>query len=221
MIADIPGTDFPDEYVIIGAHLDSHDEGTGTVDDGVGVATTMEAARILMVSGVKPRRTIRFMLWGGEEQGCHGSKNYVRDHPELMAKISAVFVHDLGSRYLSSIRITKSMQDDFEKVLAPVMSLNQEYPFSIEIVESVKKGSSDHDSFIEEGVPGFLWRQSGRANYSVGHTQRDTYEKAIVEYQEHSSIVVALTAYGVANLDHLISREDMPKKDKADIDPGD
>lgn len=221
VIADIPGTDFPDEYVIIGAHLDSHDEGTGTVDDGVGVATTMEAARILMVSGVKPRRTIRFMLWGGEEQGSHGSKNYVRDHPELMAKISAVFVHDLGSRYLSSIRITKSMQDDFEKVLAPVMSLNQEYPFSIEIVESVKKGSSDHDSFIEEGVPGFLWRQSGRANYSVGHTQRDTYEKAIAEYQEHSSIVVALTAYGVANLNHLISREDMPKKDKADIDPGD
>lgn len=218
VIADIPGTDFPDEYVIIGAHLDSHDEGTGTVDNGVGAATTMEAARILMVSGVKPRRTIRFMLWGGEEQGCHGSKNYVRDNPELMAKISAVFVHDLGSNYISSIRITKSMQDDFEKVLTPLMSLNREYPFSIEIVESVKKGSSDHDSFIEEGVPGFLWRQSGRANYSVGHTQRDTYEKAIAEYQEHSSIVVALTAYGVANLDHLISREDMPKKDNADLD---
>jgi Zn-dependent M28 family amino/carboxypeptidase len=136
-----------------------------------------------------------------------------------MSKISAVFVHDLGSNYLSSIRITKSMQEDFEKVFSPVMSLNQEYPFSIEIVESVKKGSSDHDSFIEKGVPGFMWRQAGHANYSVGHTQRDTYEKAIAEYQEHSSIVVALTAYGVANLDHLISREDMPKKERAVLDP--
>ncbi len=217
VIADIPGTDFLDEYVIIGAHLDSHDEGAGTVDDGVGVATTMEAARILMVAGVRPRRTIRFMLWGGEEQGCYGSKNYVRDNPELMTKISAVFVHDLGSNYLSSIRVTQSMQEDFETVLAPVMSLNPEYPFCIEIVESVKKGSSDHDSFIEKGVPGFLWRQSGRADYSVGHTQRDTYDKAIAEYQEHSAIVVALTAYGVAHLDHLISRAEMPDKDKADI----
>jgi len=217
VIADIPGTDFPDEYVIIGGHLDSHDEGTGTVDDGVGVATSMEAARILMVSGVRPRRTIRFMLWGAEEQGCYGSKNYVRDNPDLMAKISAVLVHDLGSNYLSSIRITRSMQEDFEKILAPVKSLNPEYPFSIEIVETVKKGSSDHDAFIEKGVPGFLWRQSGRADYSVGHTQRDTYDKAVAEYQKHSAIVVALTAYGVAQLDHLVSRAEMSNEEKADI----
>ena len=207
VVADIPGSEFPDQYVIIGAHLDSWDDGAGTVDNGTGTSTTIEAARILMDAGVRPRRTIRFMLFGGEEQGLHGSRSYVRANPDLMPKISAVLVHDLGSDYLSSIRVTEDLRADFERVLAPVMTLNREFPFELEIVDSLRKGSSDHDSFLEAGVPGFIWRQTGRANYSVGHTWQDTYEQAIAEYQEHSSIVIALAAYGLASLDHLISRK--------------
>ncbi len=103
--------------------------------------------------------------------------------------------------------MTEDLRADFEKVLAPVMTLNSEYPFELEIVDSLRKGSSDHDSFLEAGVPGFIWRQTGRASYSVGHTWQDTYEQAIAEYQEQSSIVIALTAYGIANLDHLLSRD--------------
>ncbi len=204
--ADIVGSEFPDQYIIIGAHLDSWDEGTGTVDDGTGTATTLEAARILMAGGVRPRRTIRFMLFGGEEQGLHGSRSYVRANPDLMPKISAMLVHDLGSNYLSGLRVTESLRNDFEQVMAPVMTLNSEFPFQLEIVDSLRKGSSDHDSFLEAGVPGFIWRQTGRANYSVGHTWQDTFEQAVAEYQEHSSIVIALTAYGLANLDHLLDR---------------
>src|SRR5262249_25250808 len=77
VIADIPGTEKPDEYVIVGGHIDSWDGATGTTDNGTGCATTLEAARILMKAGVKPRRTIRFMLWSGEEQGLLGSREYV------------------------------------------------------------------------------------------------------------------------------------------------
>ena len=110
VIADIPGTEFPDEYVIVGGHIDSWDGATGTTDNGTGCATTLEAARLLMKSGIRPRRTIRFMLWSGEEQGLMGSRAYVKDHPELMKKISAVLVHDGGTNYLSGIAATKAMR---------------------------------------------------------------------------------------------------------------
>ena len=114
VIADIPGSELPDEYVIIGGHIDSWDGATGTTDNGTGVATTLEAARILMKSGAKPRRTIRFMVWSGEEQGLLGSKAYVKAHKDLLPKISGVIVHDGGTNYLSGIGGTEAMLSDLE-----------------------------------------------------------------------------------------------------------
>ncbi|HIC22137.1 MAG TPA: M20/M25/M40 family metallo-hydrolase, partial [Planctomycetes bacterium] len=90
VIGDIVGSEFPDEYVIIGGHIDSWDGATGTTDNGTGSATTIEAARILMAAGATPRRTIRFMLWSGEEQGLLGSRAWVEKNPDVMDKISAV-----------------------------------------------------------------------------------------------------------------------------------
>ena len=209
VIADIPGTEFPDEYVIVGGHIDSWDGATGATDNGTGVATTLEAARILMKAGVKPRRTIRFMLWSGEEQGLFGSKAYVKKHPELMPKISVVLVHDGGTNYLSGISGTAAMLDDFEKVFAPVKHLDSGMPFAIRKVNGFSPaGASDHASFLAAGVPGIFWGQAGKAVYNhTHHTQFDTYDAAIPEYQRHSSIVLAVGAYGIANLDHLLSRE--------------
>jgi hypothetical protein len=211
VIADIVGTEFPDEYVIVGGHIDSWDGATGTCDNGTGCSTTLEAARILMKSGVKPRRTIRFMLWSGEEQGLFGSRDYVKAHPELMNKISAVLVHDGGTNYLSGLSVPKAMKADIDSALAPVVGLDPAMPFVIREVAGLRRGGgSDHDSFLAAGVPGFFWRQSGKANYNhVHHTQFDTYDAAIPEYQKHSSIVAALGSLGIANLDHLLSREGM------------
>jgi carboxypeptidase Q len=208
VIADIPGTELPDEYVIVGGHIDSWDGATGATDNGTGCATTLEAARILVSSGVKPRRTIRFMLWSGEEQGLLGSRAYVRAHPELMPKISAVLVHDGGTNYLSGIGATEAMLADMEQVFARVKTLDESMPFAIRKVDGLRGGGSDHASFLSAGVPGFFWGQAGRANYThTHHTQFDTFDAAIPEYQKHSSIVVALGATGIANLDHLLSRE--------------
>ena len=209
VIADIPGTEFPDEYVIVGGHIDSWDGATGTTDNGTGCATTLEAARILMKSGVKPRRTIRFMLWSGEEQGLFGSKEYVKAHPELMAKISAVLVHDGGTNYLSGLGVTKAMKADIDGALAPLVGLEASMPFVIREMPGLRRGGgSDHDSFLAVGVPGFFWRQSGKAVYNqTHHTQHDTFDRAVPEYQKHSSVVAALGALGIANLDHLLSRE--------------
>lgn len=208
VIADIPGAEKPDEYIIIGGHLDSWDGATGATDNGTGVATTLEAARILMKSGVKPRRTIRFMLWSGEEQGLLGSRAYVKAHPELLPKISAVLVHDGGTNYLSSLGGTEAMQEDFQQVFAPILSLSNDFPFEVRKVSGLSGFGSDHASFLAENVPGFFWGQAGKATYNrTHHTQFDTFDAAVPEYQKHSSLVVALAAQGIADLDHLLSRE--------------
>jgi hypothetical protein len=209
VIADIPGTEKPDEYVIVGGHIDSWDGATGATDNGTGVSTTLEAARILMKSGLKPKRTIRFMLWSGEEQGLLGSAAYVKSHKDLMPRISAVLVHDGGTNYLSGIGATEAMLADFEQVFAPIKELDPAYPFEVRKVSGLMGGGSDHASFLSSNVPGFFWGQrGGRAVYQhTHHTQFDTYDAAIPEYQTHSSLVVALGASGIANLDHLLSRE--------------
>ncbi len=209
VIADIPGTEKPDEYVIVGGHIDSWDGATGATDNGTGCATTLEAARILMKAGVKPKRTIRFMLWSGEEQGLLGSAAYVKAHKDLMPRISAVLVHDGGTNYLSGIGATEAMLSDFEKVFAPMKELDPAFPFEVRKVAGLTGGGSDHASFLAANVPGFFWGQrGGKAVYQhTHHTQFDTYDAAIPEYQVHSSLVVALGAFRIADLDHLLSRE--------------
>jgi carboxypeptidase Q len=211
IIADLPGSEWPDEYVIVGGHIDSWDGATGAMDNGTGVAAVMEAARLLTQAGAKPRRTIRFMLWSGEEQGLLGSRNYIKNNPDLMKKISAVLVDDGGTNYVSGIQATETMVSDFELALAPLKDLDANMPFKIQTVKGLPPSiGSDQDSFLAAGVPGFYFQQAGRANYNrIHHTQYDTFEGAIPEYQRHSAMVIALTAYGIANLDHMVSRENL------------
>lgn len=210
VIADLPGTEHPDEFVVVGGHLDSWDGATGTTDNGTGTATTIEAARILTAIGSKPKRTIRFMLWSGEEQGLMGSRAWVQKHKDELVKYSACLVHDGGTNYLSGIAGMKEMRPQLELVFAPILSLSTEMPFKIRDIEAFTPIGSDHESFTAAGVPGFFWDQAGRANYThTHHTQYDTYDSAIPEYQMHSSVVTATGALGIANLPALLSRENM------------
>jgi hypothetical protein len=210
VIADLKGTEHPDEYVVVGGHLDSWDGATGTTDNGTGSATTIEAARILTAIGAKPKRTIRFMLWSGEEQGLLGSKAWVQEHKEEMTKYSACLVHDGGTNYLSGIAGMKEMRPQLEKVFAPILTLSSELPFKIRDIDAFRPIGSDHESFTAAGVPGFFWDQAGRANYThTHHTQYDTYDASIPEYQKHSSVVIATGALGIANLPEMLTRENM------------
>jgi carboxypeptidase Q len=208
VLAEIKGTEKPDELVIVGGHLDSWDGAMGTTDNGTGSATTIEAARILAAVGAKPKRTIRFMLWSGEEQGLLGSRDYIKRHPEENDRISAVLVHDGGTNYVSGIAATKAMKADFDAVFAPVFKLSGDMPFAINDVARLPSGiGSDHDSYVQVGVPGFFWNQAGRANYTyTHHTQHDVLSAAIPEYQRHTSVVVALGALGIANLPKMLDR---------------
>ncbi|GAC1463502.1 MAG: M28 family metallopeptidase [Isosphaeraceae bacterium] len=208
VIADLKGTEFPEELVIVGGHLDSWDGATGTTDNGTGVATTLEAARLLCQAKIRPRRTIRFLLWSGEEQGLLGSSAYVKAHPKILPRISAVLVHDGGTNLISGLDGTRSMMSDLSQIFAPVMSLDPRYPFALKVVDELEELGSDQDSFLSAGVPGFFWHQAGKADYShTHHTQFDTFDAALPEDLKHSSLVIALGAYGIAGLDHLLSRE--------------
>ena len=214
VIADIPGTEFPDEYVIVGGHLDSWGAAVGAQDNGTGCATTFEAARLLMKSGLKPRRTIRFMLWSGEEQGLFGSQAYAKAHPEVCDGASAVLVHDGGGNYLSGIQGPKALVDDLRMVFAPLANLNPEMPFVVRENRGLSTfGMSDHASFTQQGAPGFFWDQSGELDYNyVHHTLNDTVDMVNADYQRQSALVVAIGALGIANLDSKLDRTDLIAK---------
>lgn len=215
VVAELKGTEKPDEVIIVCGHLDSWHQATGATDNGTGASTTMEAARILTAAGVRPRRTIRFVLWGGEEQGLLGSLAYVTRHRKEMAQVSAVFNHDTGTNWAHSLTVTEAMYPIFQRVLAPVMDLPAPEEGYEGPVFRLRKtgtmgvgGGSDHVSFQRAGVPAWSWGLHGRSSYGYGwHSQWDTYDLAIPEYQRHTATVIALTVAGLAELPGLLPRK--------------
>ena len=216
VIAELKGSEKPDEYVVVCGHLDSWHQAAGCTDNGTGTTSTMEAARILTAVGAKPKRTIRFALWGGEEQGLLGSRQHVVMRRTEMEKVSCVFNHDTGTNWASSLSATEGMYADLQKVLAPVMTMTPPIPeeYDGEVFKLSKTsrigggGGSDHASFLSAGVPAWSWGLRGRTSYGYGwHSQWDTYDIAVPEYQAHTSTVIALAALGVANLPGLLSRD--------------
>lgn len=218
VIATLVGEEKPDECVIVSSHLDSWHQAQGTTDNGTGSATTMEAARILMAVGAKPKRTIKFCLWGGEEQGLLGSRGYVQRHRTEMDKVSVVYNHDTGTNWAQSLVVTNAMQAQLAPVFAQVSRLltppDADFDgsvFSLIARSSIGggRGGSDHASFLAVNVPGLGWGLKGRANYfqHTWHTQWDTFDNAIEEYQRHTATVIAMAALGSANLEELLDRE--------------
>lgn len=217
VIGIIPGTEFPDEYVIMGGHLDAYDVATGGVDDGSGITPAMEAARLIMKAGGKPKRTILVCLWAGEEFGLLGSKSWVERNPEKLGKISIMFNRDGGPTVATSLSVPESMWTDMEKICAPLSSINPDFPFTLKKRDPrpmpKKATGSDHGSFAVKGIPALNFGTEDPKGYNfsyseIWHTERDLYTMSIPEYQEHTAIITALIIYGIANLDHLLSRHD-------------
>jgi Zn-dependent M28 family amino/carboxypeptidase len=211
VVADIPGTERPNEIVIVSGHLDSWDGpgSQGALDNGTGSCTAMEAARILMAAKAKPKRTIRFILWTGEEQGLFGSAGYVRDHAAEMANISAVLVDDGGTNYQGGYQGVASQKEIMEAAFGPVVAAFPDMPQKFGVSERMPRGGgSDHASFNAVGVPGFFTNETGRSDYNfVHHTQHDSYEKAIPEYLVQSSTNHAAVSYYIACLPGLLPRQ--------------
>jgi Zn-dependent M28 family amino/carboxypeptidase len=205
-VAEIPGTEKPDEVVIIGAHLDSWDLGTGATDNGTGSTAVIEAARALIKSGVKPKRTIRFILFSGEEQGLNGSKEYVKQHKTELSKISAVLVHDTGTGKTLTIGLMGNYQarEELSYVLNP-LARNKEINLAEPTLRQM--GGTDHVSFDAEGVPGF-WCVQDPVDYDkTHHSQADTIERVRWDDLAEGAQVMAAFAYNVAQLPDLLPRK--------------
>ena len=123
VVASIKGTKYPDEYVIISGHLDSYDVATGGIDCGTGIGPMMEAARMIALSGAKPKRTILFVAFAGEEFGLLGAKAYVKTHAKELGKIANLFNRDGGPTPPVGISVPQAMYDDFVEVCKPVKSM--------------------------------------------------------------------------------------------------
>jgi len=218
VIGEIKGSVYPDEYVMCGGHLDSYDVATGAVDCGSGVAPTLEAARLVATSGAKPKRTLLFCLWAGEEFGLRGSEYWVRTNPEKLVKISNYFNRDGGPTVTKGITVPEAMYDDFKKVCEPLDSINPDFSFELNKRTSKPRplpktaGGSDHAYFAMNGVPTISFDNGDPKGYDfnymeIWHTERDTYNMSIPEYMNHTSVVTAIVMYNLGNLDHLLSRE--------------
>jgi len=208
-VGEIRGAEKPDEFVVLGAHLDSWDLGQGTTDNGTGSCVVLEAARILSKSGVRPRRTIRFVLFTGEEQGLHGSREYVKKHKDEMAKTSMALVHDTGTGRVVGIGLQgrASIKPILEKELASLKELG------VTEIDLRGMGGSDHISFERAGVPGFAVRQDWAEYRFSHHSQSDTLDKAREPDLIQGAQVMAVAGLRVANLPDLLPR-DKPARER-------
>ena len=208
-IAEIKGTELPNEYVILSAHLDSWEGGSGATDNGTGTIAMMEVARILKKILPNPKRTILIGLWGSEEQGLNGSRSFVLDNPEIVENTQAVFNLDNGTgrveringsgfvnsydyvgRWLNAVPrgITKDLKTDFPG--------------------NPGSGGSDHASFVAAGIPAFMLSSLswGYAN-STWHTNLDTYDKLVFDDLKSNVILTAVLAYKASEESGLVDRE--------------
>jgi carboxypeptidase Q len=211
-VAEIKGSEKPDEVVILGAHLDSWDLGTGSTDNGTGSMAVLEAARALAKLNLKPKRTIRFILFSGEEEGLCGSVKYVEAHKDELEKISGVLVHDTGTGRVLALALHDNYQDReiVDQVLAPLKELRLLEPTMMHM------SGTDHLSFNEVGVPGFWALQDGAEYNKTHHSQSDTFDKVWKDDLNQGAQVLAAWAYNTAQLPGMLPRRPLPYRPSAD-----
>jgi hypothetical protein len=215
-IGEIRGTEKPDEFVVVGAHLDSWDLATGTMDNGTGSCVVLETARALAAfakQGYRPKRTIRFALFTGEEQGLYGSKRYVESHKDEMAKTSLALVHDTGTGkvYGFGVHGNAKVKDVLDRELGTLAAEP-----GWKGVDMGGVNGSDHQAFHPAGVPGLACRQDIDEYRFTHHTQTDTFDHAKGPNLLQGSQVLAVTATRVANLPELLPRMTFTPKGKKD-----
>ena len=203
-LGDIRGSDKRDEYLMIGAHLDSWHYGNGATDNAAGSIVMMEAMRILKSLDLHPRRTIRIALWSGEEEGIYGSRGWIAKHPELAPRISAYLNLDNGTGRIRGIWDQSNAKaiPIFEQILWPFRDLG------VVAVRHGNTGSTDHVSFDDAGIPGFNFIQDPiEYGLRTHHSSSDVYDHLMLDDLKQAAVVVASTAYELANRDEMVPRK--------------
>jgi len=243
-IAELPGRS--DELVLTGAHLDSWHMGTGATDDGAGCAVVMEAARILTTLDVQPRRTIRFILWAGEEQGLVGSRAYVNDHFASRPPRTPLEDYDYPDRWLDDAwpvtphgdhdRLSAYFNLDngggrvrgiYAQGNAAVVPIFQNWlePFAdlgVETVTMRDTGGTDHLPFDAGGLPGFQFIQDGlEYRTRTHHTDLDVFEHVPIADMKQSAAVLATFLYHTAQREEMLPRKPVAKEPRRKPDTDD
>ena len=217
IVGQIPGSDPAGEVVMLGAHFDSHPFATGATDNATGTTAMLEALRIIETLGLKPKRTIRVALWGGEEQGLLGSRAYVLAHfadPQTMqlkpehAKLSAYFNLDNGTGRIRGIWMQGNLavRPIFEQWIEPLKDLD------VTILGPRSVASTDHSSFDAVGLPGFQFVQD-RLEYNsrTHHSNMDVYDRVQRDDLVQQATVAAVFAYDAAMRAEKLPRKALPK----------
>ncbi|HEY8089054.1 MAG TPA: M20/M25/M40 family metallo-hydrolase, partial [Polyangiaceae bacterium] len=216
VVAELPGGSKRDELVILGAHLDSWHAGTGATDNGAGSAVMLEAFRLLATLHLPLERTVRLVLWSGEEQGLHGSRAYVKEHfgdPVTMAlkpehaKVSVYLNLDNGSGKIRGVYLQENdmARPIFESWLAP---FKDEGAATLTLKNT---GGTDHLSFDAVGLPGFQFIQDPLDYGSrTHHSSLDVYEHAQAGDLMQAAVIVASFVYEAANRAEMFPRKPLP-----------
>lgn len=219
VIGEIPGTDpnLKDEVVMIGAHLDSWQTGTGATDNASGSSVMMEAMRILKTLGVQPKRTIRIGLWSGEEQGLLGSRGYVKKTFGDVATMTLTPAHEKFSTYFNIdngtgkirgiyLQGNEATREIFTQWLAPFNDLGAK------TVTISNTGGTDHQSFDAIGLPGFQFIQDPvEYDTRTHHSNMDVYDHLIEDDLKQIATIVAAFVYNAAQRDSKLPRKELPK----------
>ena len=230
VVAWIPGTTHPDEFVILGGHFDSYDSSTGAVDDGSGFTPGMEALRLIQAAGGRPKRTVMMILFAAEENGILGSQEWLKRHPEKQGKTMVMINRDGSPSAIVGVTVPPLWESAFAKIAAPLKTLHPQFPFELRVDEyprtkAERPTGTDSSAFSMLGIPTLSVQTRSDYVYSrAWHTLLDTYNEVVpyTEHQKHSALVTAVLAYGLANLPAPLPREGvyLPEGLYADIATG-
>jgi len=209
VVGEIRGSEKPEDFVVVGAHLDSWELGTGALDDGCNAALVVDALRAIHATGLRPRRSIRFVLFSGEEQGMLGSLAYVKKHRDELDRNAAVLIFDEGSGPVTGFSL--GGRKDVVQQLTPLVQPFEQWK-ATKLTTDAFIGTDNFD-FLLEGVPTLVANQE-EANYMVNyHATSDTFDKVDIGALKRHTAITAFTALGLAN-----SEQRVPRQSRAEVE---
>jgi carboxypeptidase Q len=208
VVAEIRGSEKPDEIVLLGAHLDAWDLGTGALDNGVNCALVVDVARAI-AAGPRPKRTIRFVLFTGEENGLLGSFGYARAHRAELDRHVAVIIHDIGDGRITGYYVNgrPDLEAPVKAALGPVASRG-----ATEVPDEAILGTDNFD-FLLEGVPNLVANQDTARYLADYHAQSDTYDKVDLDLARNNAAVAAVVVSAIANAPKRLG----PRQTRAEV----
>jgi Zn-dependent M28 family amino/carboxypeptidase len=202
VIADLKGSQHPEQIIIVSGHLDSWDLGTGAIDDGAGVVVAMQTVHLIKQLGLRPKRTIRFIAWMNEENGVVGGQTYAKDYAAEVANHFAAIESDRGAGHPLGFEI--KAKPEVLPLLAPMSAVLQ--TSGAALLKSVEDSETDVSPLATAGVPAFgLW-QDTRTYFDYHHTAADTLDKVVPRELAENAAAMAVLAYTLANLPQPLPR---------------